>query len=521
MKLNKSPQPNPINHPPPRRICTSWIVPLLLLWMLPLLGAQAAVAFTSLYSFTGGNDGAHPNGLVRGTDGYFYGTTAGGAYTSLNWYGTGTVFQVSTNGSLTTLYDFGSITNASGVALDGANPAAALVQGSDGYFYGTTSQGGTNGVEYDAYGRSLQYGTVFRISTNGALTTLYDFGSITNASGVALDGANPTAALVQGSDGSFYGTTQNGGTNGVWPGEGTVFKIGTNGALTSLHFFSENDYGYNPTAALVQGSDGSFYGTTQNGGTNGWGTVFKISTNRALTTLYAFGMVTDTNGLPLDGGNPQAGLVQGTDGYFYGTTYFGGTNGEGTVFRISTNGALITLYSFIGVGFNVSGLVQGSDGSFYGMNVQTPWSPVAGPAVAVGTVFKISTNGVFTGLYSLSTGNAYGCGLVQGTDGSFYGWTANGGTNGFNDGIAGFIGYGTLFRLTIVPDPQLTIIPSGPYMILTWPTNATGYTLQSATNLAPAAVWTTNSSPPVVIGGQNVVINTISGRQQFYRLSSP
>ena len=209
----------------------------------------------------------------------------------------------------------------------------------------------------------------------------------------------------------------------------------------------------------MQGSDGSFYGTTSDGGNiialrGGAGTVFKISTNGAFTSLYLF-----TGGD--DGLNPCAALVKGSDGYFYGTTALGGTRvgsyGSGTVFKISTNGVLTTLYSFTG-----------------------------------------GTNGLWPG-----------AALVQGSDGSFYGTTQYGGQGGA----------GTVFRLTIVPEPQLTIIPSGPYVILTWPTNSTGFTLQSCTNLGSSAVWTTNSSPPVVIGGENVVINTISGRQQFFRLS--
>ena len=232
--------------------------------------------------------------------------------------------------------------------------------------------------------------------------------------------------------------------------------------LTSLHSFQVFPNGENPWAALVQGSDGYFYGTTDNGGTNNVGTVFKISPNGVLTTLYAFGTVTSASGDPLDGAYPVAGLAQGSDGHFYGTTDNGGTNGAGTVFRISPKGALSSLYSFTG----------GNDGA----------NPVAG--------------------------------LVQGSDGSFYGTTVSGGQGGV----------GTVFRLTIVPDPQLTIIPSGSNMILTWPTNYlsfdyTGYILQSTTNLASPAVWTSVSPSPVVIGGQNVVVGPISVTQQFFRLS--
>ena len=136
-----------------------------------------------------------------------------------------------------------------------------------------------------------------------SFTTLYSLQPFPN-------GKSPAAALVQGSDGNFYGTTYGGGTNG---GYGTVFKISTNGALTTLYSFTGGNDGANPDAGLVQGSDGNFYGTTYGGGTNGAGTVFKISTNGALTSLYSF-----TGGN--DGANPYAGLVQGSDGYFYGTT---------------------------------------------------------------------------------------------------------------------------------------------------------------------------------------------------------
>jgi uncharacterized repeat protein (TIGR03803 family) len=457
-------------------------------------------ALTSLYSFPGGDDGANPSArLVQGRDGNFYGTTE---YSQVFNSGAGSVFKISTNGALSNLYSFTG-------GNDGANPRAALVQGSDGYFYGTTEWGGTNGM-----------GNVFKISTDGALTSLYYFGSVQDTNGLPLDGGGPNG-LVQGGDGNFYGTTVNGGTNG---GSGTVFKISASGALTTLYSFTGGNDGGGPNG-LVQGSDGYLYGTTVNGGTNGGnGTVFKISTDGALTTLYAFGSITNASGEALDGASPSAGLVQGSDGNLYGTTECNGWRfiglegrvvvGCGTVFKISTDGALTTLYAFGSItnangvsldGANPSaGLVQGSDGYFYG-------ATYSGGTNDSGTAFKISTSGALTTLYSFTGGNDGGGpnGLVQGSDGNFYGTTSQGG-----QGNAG-----TVFRLTIVPQPQLTITPSGPYMILTWPTNYSGFTLQSTPNLGASAVWTTNSSPPVVIGGENVVINTITGRQQFYRLS--
>jgi uncharacterized repeat protein (TIGR03803 family) len=564
---------------------------------LPVLGAHAAVVFTTLHSFRVFPDVQNPSGLVQGRDGSFYGTTY---YGGTN--GGGTVFKISTNGALTNLYSF--------IGNDGANPSAALVQGNDGYFYGTTYGGGTkgNGTVFkisangaltnlhsftgndganpsaalvqgsDGYlygttqngGVTNNYGTVFKISPDGHLTTLYSFGSVQDTNGAPLDGANPSAALVQGSDGYLYGTTARGGTSDA----GSVFKITTNGVLTTLHSFDGID-GLWPVAALVQGSDGNFYGTTQNGGTNGGGAgnVFKISPTGKLTNLYDFGSVQDTNNQSLDGRVPN-GLVQDSDGYFYGTTVWGGTSDAGSVFKISANGALTSLHSFNGMdGSHPSGLVQGSDGYFYGTTsgggtnyggtvfkisptgaLTTLYSfttgndgrapnalmqgtdgsfygtteciafGLGGPfRVGRGTVFKISTNGALTTLYVFgSITNASGVALdganpsagpVQGYDGSFYGTTSAGGVGGA----------GTIFRLTIVPDPQLSIIPSGPYVVLTWPTDYNGlsyagFTLLATTNLV-SSVWSSISPSPVVIGGQNVVITTISGIQQFYRLA--
>jgi uncharacterized repeat protein (TIGR03803 family) len=250
---------------------------------------------TTLVSFTYYNDnGASPLGrLTLGSDGNFYGTTE---YSS---HDNGTVFQVTTNGVLTTLWLF------TGDDGNGVNPEAGLTLGSDGNFYGTTR-----------YGCCGYHGTVFQVTTNGVLTTLASF---TND---GTNGAFPDAALTQGSDGNFYGTTP-GGSDGV----GTVFKVTTNGVLTTLASFTD---GGAPEGGLTQGSDGNFYGTTYYGGSYGgllgYGTVFKVTTNGVLTTLVSF---TSDNG-----SNPRAGLTLGSDGHFYGTTSGGGSGGGGTVFRL-------------------------------------------------------------------------------------------------------------------------------------------------------------------------------------------
>jgi uncharacterized repeat protein (TIGR03803 family) len=358
---------------------------------------------TSLYSFTGANDGGYPLAtLVQGGDGNFYGTTE---VEGSNSYGT--VFQIGTNGALTTLYAFGTVTNADGDPLDGASPEAGLVRGSDGNFYGTTYGGGSS-----FYG----WGTMFKISTKGALTTLYSFGAILDVNDYPLDGAYPEGSLVQGSDGNLYGTTSSGGTNGY---DGTVFQMTTDGALISSYSFTGNN-GANPLAGLVQGSDGNLHGTTYHGGATGNGTVFQISAKGALTGSYPFTGA-------LDGANPDAAMAQGSDGNFYGTTYAGGALGEGTVFRISAAGALTSLYSFTGGddgGNPQSDLVQDSNGNFYGTTHY-------GGMENSGTVFQVSTAGALTNLYSFVGVGEYGAsplaGLALGRDGNFYGTTADGG----------------------------------------------------------------------------------------------
>ena len=344
--------------------------------------AHGDVTLTTLVSFNATN-GANPGaGLVQGKDGNFYGTTVvGGA----NGYGS--LFQLTLSGTLATLISFDRTNN-------GANPGAALVQGSDDAFYGTTEAGGTN-----ANGD----GTIFKVTTNGTLTTLVSFNG--------TDGSRPHAPLVQGQDGKFYGTTEIGGTNQV----GTAFQMLTNGTLTSLVSFDNNGYSpYSPSASLLQAADGNFYGAARLGGTNGHGAMFRLATNGALTTLYSF-----TGGS--DGANPYAGLTQGADGSFYGTAANGGTNGYGTVFKMTTNGTLTPLASFGGTNgaYPQAALLLASDGNFYGT---TKNGGAYTNQSGYGTVFKLTINGTLTTLASFNgTNGAHPLGLVQTLDGSFYG----------------------------------------------------------------------------------------------------
>lgn len=296
----------------------------------------------------------------------------------------------------------------------------SLCQGTDGNLYGTTETGGANGQ-----------GTVFKMTPTGLQTTLYNFDD--------APGATPLAGLVLGTDLNFYGTTYNGGHQS----HGTVFKITPSGSLTTLYSFCSQAGcadGADPWSALVQATDGAFYGTTAVGGANGQGTVFKITSEGALTILHSFA------GYPTEGGNPFAGLVQATDGNFYGTTMSGGAFGYGTVFKITSAGALTTLYSFNLTDGRLpsAALLQGSDGNFYGTTLEGGVSNSC--TFGCGTVFKISLEGALTTLHSFDStdGAEPQAPLAQATDGNLYGTTVEGGANNSCGN-----GCGTIFRITL------------------------------------------------------------------------
>ncbi len=369
-----------------------------------------AQTFTKLADFDGTN-GAYPTAsLIQATDGNFYGTTYNGGSSDNCPGGCGTVFEITSDGTLTTLYSF---CPQYGCA-DGSYSYAGLVQASDGNFYGTTERGGVN-----------QVGTVYKITPEGVLTTLHSFDY--------ADGDYPDAGLVQATDGNFYGTTVGGGGYG----DGTVFKITPEGTLITLHSFDSTD-GYFPYAGLVQGTDGNFYGTAFGGGANAYGTVFKITPGGTLTTLHDF------NGE--DGSFPVAGLVQATDGDFYGTADDGGTKDDGTVFKITPEGTLTTLHSFEGTDGHqpYASLVQATDGDFYG-------TTNTGGVNNDGTVFKITPEGTLSTLHSFDfTDGTRANGLVQARDGNFYGTTY----------LGGALDLGTVFKLSL-PPVTLSVTKSG------------------------------------------------------------
>lgn len=365
-------------------------------------------------------NGADPfAGLVQGADGDFYGTTAIGGSSVNCTNGCGTIYKITSAGTLTTLHSFDG--------TDGSSMESGLVLAADGNFYGTAYAGGTMGgtaCNFDGY---VGCGTVFKITPSGVLTTLYNFCSQANCA----DGNNPASSLVQASNGDFYGTTNFGGANK----EGTIFKITPAGVLTTLHSFNQTD-GFIPNGALVQASNGDFYGTTIYGGNNeclgGCGTIFKVTATGALVSLHSF--------TGLDGIAPLAGLALANDRNFYGTTNFGGSFNGGTVFKMSPAGNLASLYSFDEGSYGpYGGLVQGTDGNFYGTTQGS------------NTVFQITPAGVLTTLFTFNYLDGYEPldTPVQGTDGNFYATTYQGGDN-----------YGTVFSLTMGLSPFVETNPT-------------------------------------------------------------
>jgi uncharacterized repeat protein (TIGR03803 family) len=313
--------------------------------------------FTPLGNF---NVGATPNALALGSDGNFYGTTMQGGITTSKYIdGMGTVFMMTPSGMITTLASFNN--------TNGAYPLAGLTLGKDANFYGTTQNGGNTNVNLGD-----GYGVVFKLTLNGVNSALTTVASFDDTDGWLAN------ALTLGGDGNLYGTTENGGD-----GLGTVFTVTTTGGLNSLLSFNGND-GELPSAALTLGNDGNFYGVTPNGGEYDNGTVFKIATTGTITNLYSFSSFNFAANTNADGANPTAALTLGSDGNFYGTTRFGGKYGYGTVFKVTTNGAMTTLATFdVTNGAEPqAAMTLGNDGYFYGTTPQ-------GGSNSCGTIFRL------------------------------------------------------------------------------------------------------------------------------------
>jgi uncharacterized repeat protein (TIGR03803 family) len=437
-------------------------------------GRMAAQTFKTLHSFTGtsdpygtgtNTDGVNPNGLILSGN-TLYGTALGGGSN-----GNGTVYTINTDGTgFKTLHSF-TATAYQGyyqyTNSDGAAPNSLIL--SDNALYGTSSKGGSSGN-----------GTVFAINTDGTgFKTIHSF-TATDTNSANSDGAFPTGLILAGK--TLYGNAGLGGSGGG----GTVFAVNTDATgFTVLHTFSGGSFGANLNGPLVL-SGNVLYGTS--GDLEGYGTVFAVNTDG-----------TGFNSFPIPSGlglGPFSGLTL-SGNRLYGTSAFG----SDAIFAVNTDGTGFTmLHTFAGRGQPPPYLLL-SGNTLYG--------------TTRGTVFAVNTDGAgFTTLYSFSliqfSTNSDGAFPVGGlilSGNTLYGTASEGGSSGF----------GTVFSLSV--PPQLAIIPTKANIILMWPTNATGFALQSATNLI-SPVWTTNSPAPVVVNRENTVTNPISSTQQFFRLSN-
>jgi uncharacterized repeat protein (TIGR03803 family) len=369
--------------------------------------------------------------LVQGADGNFYGTTTyGGSGTCANGFGVigcGTVFKLTPSGTQTVLYNFpyDSTTNT---AVNGAYPYGGLVQGRDGNFYGTTTGGGNAGAVCNG---NLGCGVIFKITPAGKFTLLHTFnGSLAKIP----EGGVPVGRLILVNNGTFYGTTYSGGLVQNFANQGTIFAVSPSGGFTTLYMF-DNIHGVtdgvHPYAGLIQGKDGSFYGTTSFGGTSNAGTVFKFAGSKT-TVLHSF--VVQPGQFYPDGAAPEDALVQASDGNFYGTTSTGGTLStyyqSGTLFRITTKGVFTKLWDFNATDPSVNGispyggLIQASDGNLYGTTTAGGGTPNSG------TVYQLALGGALSQVMSFdaaTTGALPKAVPLQAADGTLY-ITNNGGT---------------------------------------------------------------------------------------------
>lgn len=390
-------------------------------WAVVLLGAVFAVAahaqtFTSLASLSD-QTGAEPQFLGQRTNGTLW-VTASSEGTS----DCGTAFQTTLVGKLSGFRNF-TCTNG--------NEPQGLTLGTDGNYYGVTFFGGAeNG------------GTVFKLTPAGALTVLYNF------TPDGSSGSGPVGTLALGSDGNFYGATYSSSSTNSYMG--TLFKITPSGTLTTFYSFCLTygcPDGGQPYSSPIQASDGNFYGTTYGLGAHGGGTIYKITLQGELTTLYSLG------GFAGDPAGPTAPLIQGTDGNFYGSTGQSGANNYGAIFEVTPSGTFTVLHNFDNTdGYNPVGLMQATDGNFYGTtgginNEDT------------GSIFEMTPAGNITTLHQFDgTDGTNPIMMIQDTNGVFYGVAAGGGdvTCSYDPSY----GCGTIFSLDVGLGPFVETVPN-------------------------------------------------------------
>lgn len=365
-----------------------------------------AQTFTFLATFNG-NNGSSPNAVVQGTDGNFYGAAfSGGAF------GQGDVFRATPTGEITAIYSF-SCTAASCYV----NDPFSMILGSDGSLYGVSLYGG----------KSPGQGSIFRVTLDGKFSGVYAFPQHV--------GENPNS-IAQSSDGNLFGTAANGGEYG----HGTFFRISTTGELKGLHAFCSQPNcldGAFPLSA-IQGRDGNFYGTTVQGGAHGAGAIYELTAAGNYRVLYSFCSLRYCD----DGGDPLS-IVQDNDGNFFGAGYGdGGFQKFGTVFEFTAAHQFRVLHSFnplVDGGDPSAGVTLGNDGNVYGVNLYGKNSD--------GTIYESTPDGDFSLLYTFNGNGDPTSPLFQGTDGNFYGTTDP------------YRGNGAFFRLSNNLSPLVKTVP--------------------------------------------------------------
>lgn len=385
-------------------------------------------------------EGSSPGPLLQASNGTLFGTTNGGGnyqnYSGVaNCYngGCGGVFNVTPSGQFSLLHLFSG--------TDGGNPYSGLTLGPDGAFYGTTLVGGASSTCV-SNGGMTGCGTVFKIGANGTFSLVHSF--------TRSDGAFPQSGLLLGGDGNLYGTGSQGGTpssctNFQTPGCGTIFRMDSSGNVTVVHSFVGAD-GVTPKATLLQTQDGSLYGTTTSGGASNDGVIFQMNPAGNFQVVHSF--------VGSDGSDPSTALTQAADGNIYGTTCGGGANKYyGVIFKVDATGAFSVLHNFTGADGSCgsSALLQGNDGFLYG-------TTSGGGASSHGTVFRMDYSGNITVLHSFvgSEGSTPQAALIQGADGSIYGSTSAGGTDG-GGLVYRLSNAGGAISVAISPSPAIAI----------------------------------------------------------------
>jgi uncharacterized repeat protein (TIGR03803 family) len=490
-----------------------------LLWTVVLssIGTDQLVAqtYNVLHAFTPllgspatNSDGANPAAGLVLSGHVLYGTAShGGAF------GVGALFALNPDGTgFTNLHNFSPVFGPQSTNSDGAYPVGGLIL-SGNTLYGTATYGGNSGA-----------GTVFKINTDGTgFKTLHSFSATSGVLFANGDGAHPQAAVVMVS-GTLYGTAPDGGESG----NGVVFALNPDSTeFTNLYNFSaayfNNTTGYytnldgaNPLSALLF-SNKTLYGTVVYGGPAGLGAVFALNTNgTGFVNLHHFTLVArdpQGNYTNSDGANPASPLILSGD-RLVGTAQNGGSAGSGTVFAMRTDGSAVAPLHTFGTGKDGAHPVAGlflSGQTLYGCTG-------AGGGSGTGAIFQLNTNGTgYTVLRSFSalSSQTNSDGAVPLGELMLSGNTLLGTT--FTGAAAGS---GALFALSLGPTspPQLSINHYGQNVVLTWPTDSLGFSLQSSTNLSSSLLWSNTPSSPVIINGQNTVTNPISDAQTFFRL---